>query len=59
MNKPLVFHYLSKILLLGSLLFLLPMAVSLYYHENETAKIFLIVGICTAIAGVPLTVIKP
>lgn len=59
MNKPLVFHYLSKTILLGSLLFLLPMAVSLYYGEKDTAKIFLIVGICTAIAGVPLTVIKP
>lgn len=59
MNKQLVFHYLSKIVLLGSLLFLLPMAVSLYYNEHKTATIFLIVGICTAIAGVPLTVIKP
>ena len=59
MNKQLVFHYLSKILLLGSLLFLLPMVVSLYYHEQETATIFLIVGVGTAIAGVPLTVIPP
>lgn len=59
MNKQLVFHYLSKILLLGSLLFLLPMVVSLYYHEQDTATIFLIVGVGTAIAGVPLTVIPP
>ncbi|MBR1664094.1 MAG: TrkH family potassium uptake protein [Ruminococcus sp.] len=59
MNKQLVFHYLSKILLLGSLLFLLPMVVSLYYHEQKTATIFLIVGVGTAIAGVPLTVIPP
>lgn len=59
MNKQLVFHYLSKILLLGSLLFLLPMLVSLYYHEQRTATIFLITGVGTAIAGVPLTIIQP
>lgn len=59
MNKPLVFHFLSKALLLGSALFLLPAVISLYYGEKDTVLIFLIVGLCLAICSTPLAILKP
>ena len=44
MNKGIVFHYLSKALLLSSALFLVPALVSLYYREYFFMLIFLGVG---------------
>ncbi len=59
MNKSLVFHFLSKALLIGSALFLLPAVISFYYGEKDTALIFVIVGLCLAIASSPLAILKP
>lgn len=59
MNKVLVFHYLSKIILFGSALFLLPAAVSLYYGEYHSMITFIIVAVGTAVLSLPLAVIKP
>lgn len=59
MNKPLVFHYLSKITLTGSLMFLLPAMVSLYYAEYDVMRTFLLIGATVAAFSVPLTVLKP
>lgn len=59
MNKSIVFHYLSKALLIGSALFLIPSMVSLYYGETHTMLIFLIIGLVVGIVSVPLAVIKP
>ena len=59
MNKSIVVHYLSKALLVGSSLFLLPAMVSLYYHEKHTALIFLIIAVISGILSTPLAVIKP
>ncbi len=59
MNKAFVFHFLSKILLCGSALLLLPCAVSLYYHENDSALVFFMVALGLAIVSTPAAVIKP
>lgn len=59
MNKMLVFHYLSKIMLVGSLLFLLPAVVSIYFKETECAVTFVEVALIVAVVSLPLTVIKP
>ncbi len=59
MNKHLVFHYLSKSMLLGSALYLIPMLVSLGYREYREALIFLCVGAGLAIISLPLTFIRP
>ena len=59
MNKSIVFHYLSKALLVGSAMFLIPSFVSLYYGETHTMLIFLIIGLVVGIVSVPLAVIKP
>ena len=59
MNKPIVFHYIAKIMLTSSALFLLPCAVSFYYHEKRIAMIFLLIAIIMAVIMAPLTAIKP
>ena len=59
MNKSIVFHYLSKIMLVGSATFLLPCLVSLYYKEFECAISFFIVAFAVAIISLPLAIIKP
>ncbi len=59
MNKTLVFHYVSKTLLLGSSLFLVPCLVSIVYGEKDTALVFLITAICVAIVSTPLAIIRP
>ena len=59
MNKTLVFHYLSKMTLVGSALFLLPAAVSLCYGEYSTALTFIIVGAGLAVLSLPMTIVRP
>lgn len=59
MNKRLVFHYLSKMTLMGSALFLLPALVSVIYGEFRAAAAFLISGAGLAVLSVPMTVAKP
>lgn len=59
MNKSIVFHYLSKAMLIGSLLFLLPALVSLYYKETDTALTFVLIAVCVALVSLPLTILKP
>lgn len=59
MNRSLVIHFLSKLLLCGSALFLLPCAVSLYYHEYDIALVFFMTALAVAIISTPLAVIKP
>lgn len=59
MNKSLVFHYLSKITLASSALFILPAIVSLCYGEFNTILVFLIVGAALAVLSLPMTIIKP
>ena len=59
MNKTLVFHYLSKMTLMGSALFLLPAAVSLCYGEYRALTAFLISGGTLALFSLPMTIIKP
>ncbi len=59
MNKRLVFHYLSKITLIGSLIFLLPAAVSLIYGEYDSVLAFVIVAAGLAVLSLPMTIIKP
>ena len=59
MNKSIVFHYLSKIMLVGSATFLLPCIVSLYYKEFQCAMSFFIVAVAVAIISLPLAIIKP
>jgi len=59
MNKFVVFHYLSKIMLVGSVIFLLPCVVSLYYGEIDCAISFLTVALTVAIISTPLAIIKP
>lgn len=59
MNKRLVFHYLSKMTLMGSALFLLPALVSVIYGEFRAAAAFLISGAGLAALSVPMTAAKP
>lgn len=59
MNKTLVFHYLSKITLVGSALFLLPALVSICYGEYDTVIAFLISGAALAVLSLPMTLVKP
>lgn len=59
MNKSIVMHYVSKTLLVGAVLFLLPALVSVYYKEYDIARTFLITALCVAIISVPLSIIKP
>lgn len=59
MNKTLVFHYLSKITLAGSLIFLLPAGVSLIYSEYNAALAFVIVAAGLAVLSLPMAIIKP
>lgn len=51
MNKRIVINILSKMLLLGSVLMLLPAMVSLYYSENDTMQTFFFVSFLTAAVG--------
>lgn len=41
MNKSIVMHYVSKTLMVGAVLFLLPAMVSIYYKEYDIARTFL------------------
>ena len=59
MNKTLVFRYLSKMTLAGSLIFLLPFAVSLMYGEYKAALSFVIVGAGLAVLSLPMMFTKP
>lgn len=59
MNKSIVFHYLSKAMLIGASLFLLPAFVSLYYSEIDTALTFVLIAVCVALVSLPLTILKP
>lgn len=59
MNKILVFHYLSRIMMIGSLLFLLPAFVSVYYAEWSSFIAFIVVASIVAIVSCPMFLIKP
>ena len=59
MNKAIVFHYLSKIMLVGSILFFLPACISLYYGENHAAATFSIVAAGIAVLSLPMSIITP
>lgn len=59
MNRFMVLHYLSKIMLVGSIILLLPCGVSLYYGEFSCAFNFFIVALITALIFVPFSIIKP
>lgn len=59
MNKSIVMHYVSKTLLVGAVLFLLPALVSVYYKEYDIARTFLITALCVASISAPLSIIKP
>ena len=59
MNKSIVFHFLSKTMLFGSVLFLLPSLVSVIYHEYDSARVFFIVALIIAIISTPLAILKP
>ena len=59
MNRMLVFHYLSRIMLFGSALFLLPAGVSLCYGEYDTALTFVITAAGIAALSLPMSIIKP
>lgn len=59
MNKTLVFRYLSKMTLAGSLIFLLPAAVSLIYREYNAAFSFVVVGAGLAVLSLPMMFAKP
>lgn len=59
MNKTLVFHYLSKMTLVGSALFLLPAAVSACYGEFNAMRAFIFVAAGLAVLSIPMAVIKP
>lgn len=59
MNRFLVAHYISRILVAGSLLLLIPVVVSMCYGEWSTVRVFLIVTAATVILAAPLALIKP
>lgn len=59
MNKSVVFHYLSKIMFIGSVLFLLPCMVSIYYKEHDSAVAFALVAAMIAAVSAPMCIIKP
>lgn len=59
MNKAIVFHYLSRAMLIGSALFLVPAAVSLCFREYYCVGVFLLVGICVAAVSLPGALIRP
>ncbi len=59
MNKHLVFHYVSKVMLIGAALYVIPAIVSLCFHEYREAVVFLLVGAGVAILSLPLTFIHP
>ena len=59
MNKSLVFHYLSKAMLLGSALFFIPAIVAIGYGEYDCMKIFIAVGVGVALLFLPISLIKP
>ncbi|MCM1165401.1 MAG: TrkH family potassium uptake protein [Lachnospiraceae bacterium] len=59
MNKALVFHYLSKMTLVGSALFLLPALVSLCYGEFDAVLAFIVSGAVLAVLSLPMTLVKP
>ena len=59
MNKTLVFHYLSKMTLVGSALFLLPAAVSLCYGEYDAMMAFIFVAAGLTALSLLMALIKP
>ena len=54
MNKKIVVHTLAQISLLEAVLMLLPAAVSLYFHEIQTFKVFVIVAAVIAAIQIPV-----
>ncbi len=59
MNRHAVAHNLSRIIIWGSLLFLIPALVSIIYGEWDSAKVFLGVAALTALVSAPMAFIKP
>ena len=60
MNKSIVMHYVSKTLMVGAVLFLLPAMVSIYYKEYDIARTFFVTALLVAIISAPLSIIiKP
>ncbi len=60
MNKKLVFNTLAKIGLIEAALMLLPTAVSIYYHEFSSMRVFLFVILITAVInGLILLLVRP
>ncbi len=59
MNISMIFHILGKVLLCQSGLLVLPLGVSLFYHEYQTLPAFIIsIMICLVLGGI-LTLKKP
>lgn len=58
MNKWVVLHYLSKAMLIGSVLFAVPALVSLCFEEYRCAFSFLSVGVGVALVFAPLAMIR-
>ncbi|MCQ2464919.1 MAG: TrkH family potassium uptake protein [Oscillospiraceae bacterium] len=59
MNKLAVAHYLCRITVSGSLLFLIPAIVSAVYGEWDSVRVFLEVAAGVALVSAPMAVIKP
>lgn len=59
MNKSIVFHYVSKAMFMGSVLFLLPCIVSICFGEMKSAVIFAVTAFAVMAVSAPLTLIKP
>lgn len=59
MNRYAVAHYLCRITVTGSLLFLLPALVSAYYREWDSVKVFLEVAAGVAVVSAPMAIKKP
>ena len=60
MNKKLVLNTLSKIGMIEAALMLLPMFISIYYHDYITMKVFLFTALLTVLINAPLLLlVKP
>ena len=59
MNKRIVLHYISRAMLFGAALFLLPALVSIYYGEKDVILLFVIIALAVAIISTPLAILKP
>ena len=60
MNKKLVLNTLSKIGMIEAALMLLPIFISIYYHDYITMKVFLFTALLTVLINAPLLLlVKP